>query len=109
MEKVIEIAKKHKFEMSEVRKKGTKNVVVFTLTVSKNKYWTVPIYFNGTPEGLVKSMKTKLDSFPTNNGKYEKFSDLYWDLWEIYGEEENETPVAMSMGSFVDIILSTLS
>ena len=88
MEQVIEIAKKHNFEMSEIRKKGTKHVVVFTLTVGKDKYWAVPISFNGTPEGLVKSMNAKLDSFPSNSGKYEKFIDLYWDLWEIYGEDE---------------------
>ena len=77
MKKVLEIVNKHKFEMSEVRKKGTKNVVVFTLTTGKNKYWAVPISFDGTPEGLVKVMRTKLDSFPSNNGKYEKFIDLY--------------------------------
>ena len=88
MEQVIEIAKKHNFEMSEIRKKDTKHVVVFTLTVGKDKYWAVPISFNGTPEGLVKSMNAKLDSFPSNSGKYEKFIDLYWDLWEIYGEDE---------------------
>ena len=88
MEQVIEIAKKHNFEMSEIRKKGTKHVVVFTLTVGKDKYWAVPISFNGTLEGLIKSMNAKLDSFPSNSGKYEKFIDLYWDLWEIYGEDE---------------------
>lgn len=108
MEKIIEIAKKHKFEMSEVRKKGTKNVVVFTLTVGKDKYWAVPISFNGTPEGLVKSMRTKLDSFPSNSGKYEKFIDLYWDLWEAFGEDEDDEPVAMTMTGFAGI-LSMLS
>ena len=108
MEKIIEIAKKHKFEMSEVRKKGTKNVVVFTLTVGKDKHWAVLISFNGTPEGLVKSMRTKLDSFPSNSGKYEKFINLYWDLWEVFGEDEDDEPVAMTMASFAGI-LSMLS
>ena len=108
MEKVIEIANKHKFEMSEVRKKGTKNVVVFTLTVGKDKYWAVPISFNGTPEGLVKSMRTKLGSFPNNSGKYEKFIDFYWDLWEVFGEDEDNEPVATTMTSFAGI-LSMLS
>lgn len=101
MEKIIEIANKHKFEMSEVRKKGTKNVVVFTLTVGKDKYWAVPISFDGTPEGLVKSMNAKLDSFPSNSGKYEKFIDFYWDLWEIYGEDEL---AALTTTSVADIL-----
>lgn len=104
MKKVLEIVNKHKFEMSEVRKKGTKNVVVFTLTTGKNKYWAVPISFDGTPEGLVKVMRTKLDSFPSNNGKYEKFIDLYWDLWEVYGEDEEDEPVAVGVLSFTDIL-----
>jgi hypothetical protein len=101
MEKIIEIANKHKFEMSEVRKKGTKNVVVFTLTVGKDKYWAVPISFDGTPEGLVRSMNAKLDSFPSNSDKYEKFIDLYWDLWEIYGEDEL---AALTTTSVADIL-----
>ena len=108
MEKVIEIAKKHKFEMSEIRKKGTKNVVVFTLTTGKDKYWAVPVSFNGTPEGLVKVMRTKLDNFPNNNGKYEKFIDLYWDLWEVFGEDEEDKATVVGMSSFADI-LSMLS
>lgn len=108
MEQVIEIAKKHNFEMSEVRKKGTKHVVVFTLTVGKDKYWAVPISFNGTPVGLIKSMNAKLDSFPSNSGNYEKFIDLYWDLWEVYGVDEAAEPVVTTMASFTDI-LSKLS
>ena len=108
MQKVIEIAKKHNFEMSEVSEKDTKNVVVFTLAASKDKHWAVPISFNGTPEDLVKVMRTKLDSFPDNNGEYKKFIDLYWDLWEVFGEEEEDEPVAVEVLSFTDI-LSMLS
>lgn len=104
MKKVLEIVNKHKFEMSEVSTKGTKSNVVFTLTTGKNKYWTVPISFDGTPKGLVKVMRTKLDSFPTHNGKYEQFIDLYWDLWEVYGEDEDEESVPMSELSFTDIL-----
>ena len=104
---IIEIAKKHRFTVSDIQKKGTKYSVIFSLPVSKDKNWDVVVSFDGTPEGLVKSMRTKLDSFPTNNGKYEKFIDLYWDLWEVFGEDEDDD-IPVGMLSF-DNIQSMLS
>ena len=103
---VIKIANKHRFAVSDVQKKGTKYSVTFSLPLSKDKTWDVAISFDGTSEGLVRSMRTKLDSFPSNNNKYEKFIDLYWDLWEVFGEDEDEgTPVEMLT---VDNIFSNL-
>ena len=104
---IIEIAKKHRFTASDVQKKGTKYSVVFSLQVSKDKTWDVAVSFDGTSEGLVKSMRKKLDSFPSNNGKYEKFIDLYWDLWEVFGEDDDEG-IPVGMLSF-DNIKSMLS
>ena len=104
---VIEIAKKHRFTVSDIQKKGTKYSVVFSLQVSKDKTWNVAVSFDGTSEGLVKSMRKKLDSFPNHNGKYEKFIDLYWDLWEVFGEDDDED-IPVGMLSF-DNIQSMLS
>ena len=106
--KVIEIAKKHRFAVSDVQRKSAKYSVVFSLPVSKDKNWDVTVSFDGTPEGLVKSMRTKLDSFPSNSGKYERFIDLYWDLWEVFGEDDDEEGIPVGMLSF-DNILSMLS
>ena len=105
--KVIEIAKKHRFTVSDVQRKSAKYSVVFSLLVSKDKNWDVTVSFDGTPEGLVKSMRTKLDSFPSNRGKYERFIDLYWDLWEVFGEDDEEG-IPVGMLSF-DNIQSMLS
>ena len=105
---VIAIAKKHRFTVSEVQKKGAKYSVVFSLPISKEKTWDVAVSFDGTSEGLVKSMRTKLDSFPSNSGKYERFIDLYWDLWEVFGEDDDEEDIPVGMLSF-DNILSMLS
>lgn len=88
--KALEIIKKHGFTISEVQKKGSKYSVIFSLPVSKDKNWNVAVSFDGTSTGLVKAMRTKLDSFPSNSNKYEKFIDLYWDLWEAFGEDEDE-------------------
>ncbi len=104
---VIETAKKHRFNVSEVQKKGDKYFVVFSLPLGKDKSWDVTVSFDGTSAGLVKAMRAKLDSFPSNNHKYEKFIDLYWDLWEIFGEDDDED-IPVGMLSF-DNILSMLS
>lgn len=102
----LEIIKEHRFTVSEIQKKGSKYSVTFSLPVSKDKNWDVAVSFDGTTEGLIKSMRAKLDSFPSNSGKYEKFIDLYWDLWEAFGEDEDEgTPMQMLT---VDNIFSDL-
>lgn len=106
--KVIEIVNKHRFTVSEAQKKGNKYSVMFSLPLSKDKTWDITVSFDGTSAGLVKSMRKKLDSFPSNSNKYEKFIDLYWDLWEVFREDEDEdecTPVEMLT---VDNIFSNL-
>ncbi len=103
---VLEIVKEHRFTVSGVQKKGNKYSVTFSLPLGKDKNWDVAVSFDGTSAGLVKAMRTKLDSFPSNSNKYEKFIDLYWDLWEVFGEDEDEgTPMQMLT---VDNIFSDL-
>ena len=105
--RVIEIVKKHRFTVSDIQKKGAKYSVAFSLPINKDKTWDVTVSFDGTPEGLVKSMRAKLDSFPSNNGKYERFIDLYWDLWEVFGEDEdNDIPVGMLSFDNIQSMLS---
>lgn len=94
--KFLEIVNEHGFSVSNVQRKGNGYVVVFSLPVGKDNNWEVAISFDGTSAGLVKAMRTKLDSFPSRAIKYEKFIDLYWDLWEVFGDDtDTGTPVEM--------------